>query len=148
MTDMLARAEQDVIAQRPDWVTLSVGINDVWHGAKGVPIEAFRDRYVELVDLLGRSVGDRLALFTTTVIGEDLHSPENEKLAAYNEFIRVTAGHKRLLLVEMNQAFHKAIAAYPRTNPAELVFTRDGVHMQPAGDCLMALTLLRTWGLV
>ena len=33
--DMRARLERDVLAHRPQWVTISVGINDVWHGMDG-----------------------------------------------------------------------------------------------------------------
>jgi lysophospholipase L1-like esterase len=37
--DMLARIDTDVIAKQPDWMTLSCGVNDVWHGAGGVDLE-------------------------------------------------------------------------------------------------------------
>lgn len=30
-TDMLARLEADVISKKPQWMTLSCGVNDVWH---------------------------------------------------------------------------------------------------------------------
>src|SRR5690349_17494201 len=30
--DMLARLERDVLSKKPDWMTLSCGVNDVWHG--------------------------------------------------------------------------------------------------------------------
>lgn len=30
--DMMKRLERDVISRKPDWVTINVGINDVWHG--------------------------------------------------------------------------------------------------------------------
>jgi lysophospholipase L1-like esterase len=35
--DMLKRLDRDVLSQQPDWMTLSCGVNDVWHGEKGVP---------------------------------------------------------------------------------------------------------------
>src|SRR5471032_3390124 len=33
--DMLARLQNDVISKKPDWMTLSCGVNDVWHGPGG-----------------------------------------------------------------------------------------------------------------
>src|SRR4051812_31104937 len=37
--DMLARLDHDVLSKKPNWVTVSCGVNDVWHGAKGVPLD-------------------------------------------------------------------------------------------------------------
>src|SRR5208283_3105429 len=30
--DMLARLDNDVLSKKPQWMTLSCGVNDVWHG--------------------------------------------------------------------------------------------------------------------
>lgn len=35
---MLARLEKDVLSKKPQWMTLSCGVNDVWHGPNGVPL--------------------------------------------------------------------------------------------------------------
>ena len=32
---MLARLDKDVLKHKPDWMTLSCGVNDVWHGKIG-----------------------------------------------------------------------------------------------------------------
>ena len=32
--DMLARLERDVLSKKPQWMTLSCGVNDVWHGVR------------------------------------------------------------------------------------------------------------------
>ena len=37
--DMLARLERDVLSKNPQWMTLSCGVNDVWHGKMGVPLD-------------------------------------------------------------------------------------------------------------
>ena len=36
---MLERLERDVLSKKPQWMTLSCGVNDVWHGEKGVSLE-------------------------------------------------------------------------------------------------------------
>lgn len=144
VSDMLARVG-DVIFHDPDWVTVSVGINDVWHGCNGTPLDLFKERYTELIDRLEKQTVARLALFTTTVIGEDLESEGNQRLVEYNDFIRETAAKKKALLVPMNEVFYKAISAWHKVG-TNLRFTTDGVHMTGAGNCLMAITLLREWG--
>jgi len=152
--DLLARADQDLVAHDPDWITISIGINDVWHGINpewtqvtGVPIDEFAKLYDELIAKLKKETHAKLALFTTTVIGEDLESEGNTKLIPYNDYIRATAAKNNALLVEMNGAFHKAIEKW-HTVGEGLKFTSDGVHMKPAGNYLMAITLLRAWGLL
>lgn len=147
--DMLARIGDDVIAHDPDWITISVGINDVWHGLNGTPIELFRQRYTELVDRLTNQTVAQLALFTTTVIGEDLESEANRKLILYNDFIRETAQSRNCLLAPMNEEFYKAITAWQKREEwTDLRFTADGVHMTPIGNTLMAMTLLKAWGML
>jgi len=146
--DLLDRMGQDIVARDPDWITISIGINDVWQGLNGTPIDLFRDRYTELVERLATDTVAKLALFTTTVIGEDLDSEANLKLIAYNDFIRETAAKRKHLLVPMNEEFHHAISAWRKVGGEDLRFTSDGVHMQPAGDYLMALTLLTAWGML
>ncbi len=149
VTDLLARIGEDIIAHDPDWITISIGINDVWHGVNGTPLDVFVECYDELVRRLQRQTVARIALFTTTVIGEDLGSEANRKLIPYNDFIRETARKYKALLVPMNEEFHKAISAWQKaTGESDLRFTTDGVHMQPAGDFLMVFTLLRSWGFI
>jgi len=41
---MLARLNKDVLSKKPDWMTLSCGVNDVWHGARGVKLEDYKKR--------------------------------------------------------------------------------------------------------
>ena len=36
---MLARLEKDVLSKKPQWMTLSCGVNDAWHGPNGVPLD-------------------------------------------------------------------------------------------------------------
>ena len=41
-TDMNKRMERDIIKKNPNWMTLSCGVNDVWHGKTGVPLEQYK----------------------------------------------------------------------------------------------------------
>src|SRR5512140_2318629 len=46
--DMLARLQRDVLAKKPTWMTLSCGVNDVWHGAKGVPLDQYKQNITQI----------------------------------------------------------------------------------------------------
>ena len=146
--DLLERIGDDVITHDPDWIAISIGINDVWHGVNGTPIDLFQDRYDELVRRLTNQTVAKLALFTTTVIGEDLDCEANRRLVPYNDYIRETAIKRKALLTPMNEEFFKAITAWQKHGGNDLHFTTDGVHMSPIGDCLMAVTLARAWGVL
>ncbi len=39
---MLERLERDVLSKKPQWMTLSCGVNDVWHGARGVALDEYK----------------------------------------------------------------------------------------------------------
>ena len=140
--DMLARLDKDVLAHRPDWVSISCGVNDVWHGERGVPLPDYKKNMTEMVDRCLRS-GAKVLLLTATPIHEDLNSPENQKLRGYNEFLRHLAKEKSLLLCDLFQAFENVYEA--RTSD-EKVLTTDGVHMNGRGNRLMAREILQALG--
>lgn len=141
--DLLERLDRDVFGadHLPTWIALSIGINDVWHGATGTPLGRFRDLYAAVLARLN-DTGARLACCTTTVIGEELDNPQNAALVGYNEAIRELAFAVGATVIEMNGAFHDAIARAQARDP-EFRFTTDGVHMNPVGRYLMTLIMLR-----
>lgn len=145
--NMLKRIGEDVIAHDPDWIAVSAGINDVWHGYNGIDIDQFRSNYDELVGRLAKQTVGKLALFTTTVIGEELDSETNQRLIDYNKHIRAVAKKRGHLLVDMNEAFHAAITRWHAVG-TDLKFTSDGVHTNPTGAYLMAHTLAKSWGVL
>ena len=53
--DMLARLDRDVLSKKPDWMTLSCGVNDVWHGATGVPLDQYQQNITSIVEPGNRS---------------------------------------------------------------------------------------------
>ncbi len=156
-TDMAARFQRDVVAFQPDWVTISVGINDVWHGfdkdhpngggPQSVPLPLFREEVTRMIDT-AYAHKIRVALFTTTVIQENLESPENTLLVGYNAALREIAGQHHCLLIDQNAAFHEALKPMQKPGmPNSGALTVDGVHMLPDGDWLMARTALVGFGI-
>jgi lysophospholipase L1-like esterase len=87
---MLERLDKDVISRKPDWMTLSCGVNDVWHGANGVPLDAYKKNITAIVDR-AQAAGIKVMILTATMIREDATNSENQKLAPYNDFLQTLA---------------------------------------------------------
>lgn len=160
---MLARLEKDVLSKKPQWMTLSCGVNDVWHGPNGVPLNeaaaaagTFTSRPNEpekgtyeknITQIINQAAaaGARPVVLTATVIKEDLNSPENAKLAPYNDFLRKLATDKKLPIADLNAQFQDRIKQL--NAPGKNMLTTDGVHMNTDGNKLMAIGVLRALGL-
>lgn len=160
---MLARLEKDVLSKKPQWMTLSCGVNDVWHGANGIPLNdaaaaagTFTSRPNEpekgtyeknITQIINQAAaaGARPVVLTATVIKEDLGSPENAKLAPYNDFLRKLATEKKLPIADLNAQFQDRIKQL--NAPGKNMLTTDGVHMNTDGNKLMAIGVLKAFGL-
>lgn len=148
--DMLARLDRDVLSKKPDFMTLSCGVNDVWHGERGVPLDAYKKNITEICDK-AQAAGVKVVVLTATMIGEDQPNANNQKLAAYNDFLRTLAKERQLPLADLNAEMQAAVAAAkaanaPKPNRSNYL-TSDGVHMAPPGDQMMAEGVLRALGL-
>ncbi len=143
---MLARLEKDVLSKKPDWMTLSCGVNDVWHGAKGVPLEDYKKNITEIVDKC-QAAGIKVMILTATMIGEDAENPNNQKLAPYNAFLRELATEKKCALGDLNAEMQAGLAKIGGAGPKTKILTSDGVHMNPAGNKMMAVGVLKGFGL-
>ncbi len=132
---MRERLKRDVLDKKPDWMILSCGVND----ARGVPLARFKTNITAIVDRC-KTGGVKVVILTATVIGEDLNNKYNKKLALYNELLRSLAKEKKCLLADLNVMFHERIKAGH-------LLTSDGIHMNPDGDQVMAIGILRAFGL-
>ena len=143
--DMLNRLDRDVLSKDPDWMTLSCGVNDVWHGANGVPLDAYKQNITKIVER-AQVAGVKVMLLTSTMIGEDQPNANNQKLIAYNAFLRSLAKEKNCLLADLNADMQAAIAAAEPDQQGNLL-TTDGVHMNPGGNVMMAVGVLKAFGM-
>ena len=158
---MLARLEKDVLSKKPQWMTLSCGVNDVWHGPRGVPLDdamakngtydakvgergTYKANITAIIDRAS-AAGVKPVVLTATVIQEKLDNKENGLLAPYNDFLRQLAGEKHAPLADLNAMFQERIKA--ENKPDTKVLTGDGVHMNGEGNKLMATGVLKAFGL-
>lgn len=155
-TDMQARFQRDVLSKNPDLVTISVGVNDVWHGfydnhpagdgPRGVALPLYREKLLEMVDA-AKAAKAKVALISPTLIYENLSGPENAKLDTYVAEMRSIAKERGCLFVDLNSAFKDLVRAYQkRAGRTSNLLTTDGVHMNAAGNRVMAYGILRGLG--
>lgn len=141
--NMLERLRRDVLDKQPTWMTLSCGVNDVWHGANGVPLPQYKTNITSIIDQ-AQAAGIKVMILTATVITEQEDNANNQKLAAYNDFLRALAKEKGCLLADLNADMWAALKTSTEKGNA---LTVDGVHMNAQGNCLMATGVLRAFGL-
>jgi lysophospholipase L1-like esterase len=145
---MLARLERDVLSKKPQWMTLSCGVNDVWHGEKGIPLPEYQKNITTIVERT-QAAGIQVVILTLTMITEDAANPNNKKLADYNAFLRTLAAEKKCLLADLNADMQAALAEAKKSAPSPAprnLLTTDGVHMAYAGDMMMATGVLKALG--
>lgn len=141
---MLARLERDVLSKKPDWMTLSCGVNDVWHGKTGVPLEPYRTNITAIVDR-AQAAGVKVMILTSTMIKEDQAGDLNQQLIPYNDFLRGLVA-KGCLLADLNAQMQSKLETFPEDAPRGKRLTRDGVHMNAYGNFMMAQGILEAFG--
>lgn len=145
--DMLARLDKDVLSKKPDWMTLSCGVNDVLHGVNGVPLDQYQQNITSIVDQAS-TAGIKVIVLTATMIHEDPADAFNQKLKGYNDFLRSLAAQRHLLLVDLNDDMRAALtqAKTETPNVKGNILTVDGVHMNGLGNEMMASGVLKVFG--
>lgn len=148
--DMLARLDKDVLSKKPNVMTLSCGVNDVWHGERGVPLDKYKENITAIVEK-AQAAGVKPVILTSTMIQEDQDNKLNQTLATYNDFLRDFAKDRKLPIADLNSQMQAAVKKAKETNAPKPnrgnYLTSDGVHMAPQGDQMMAEGVLRALGL-
>ena len=145
--DMLGRLKRDVLDKKPDWMTLSCGVNDVWHHASGVDLATYKTNITSILDQCA-AAKIKVVILTATMIHEDQPNADNQALIAYNDFLRQTATQRHLPLADLNAAEQAELARRKAADPSAKapLLTVDGVHMNPFGDEMMATGVLQALG--
>ena len=140
----LQRLDQ-VIADRPDFVTILIGTNDVnatmsernlhrYKAFNHLPTEPtlawYESNLGAIVKRLKQETNAQLALLSLAVIGEDLEHEANRKIDLYNEAVRRIAKEENVAYLPL----HERMVAYLHEHEAERsalpprLEYRDGLH--------------------
>jgi lysophospholipase L1-like esterase len=152
--DMVNRFRRDVIAHKPDLVTIKAGFNDMtrrFNGHKNGdgPDGADPKEYgqnVETMVKMAKAAGIRVLIMTPTIYEDSPDSIRNQKLAEYSRAVRGVAAQNEVLLADQNKALLQAWDVQ-RQSAQPQPLTTDHVHLTDRGDAVVARTTLLALGI-
>lgn len=142
--DLQARWQSDVLDLAPDWLSIFIGINDVWRRfgdplgmIDHVPLDEYATALEQLVsDTRSRLRG--LVMMTPFFIEPDRSESMRAMMDQYGRVVRDIAACHDAVLVDTQAAFDAVLAHVP---PAEL--SHDRVHPGLTGHMILARAFLR-----
>jgi len=145
--DLFLRFEDDVLSKRPDVVVIYIGVNDVWHkqtSQTGTDLNKFTAFYIAMITKL-QSAGIKDIVCTPAVIGErtDFSNSLDGDLNQYSNTIRELAAKFNCGLVDLRKAFLDYNLNNNPENKESGILTTDRVHLNPAGNKLVADLMLK-----
>lgn len=120
LTYTLLRRIDDVIACKPDFITILIGTNDV-NSTMGKVMEKryqnigriskdispnfedFKKNYVEIIRQLKAKTQAKIAVMSLPVMGEDLAHEANQKADKYSEFVKQLATDEQLIYLPVRE---------------------------------------------
>jgi len=137
------RWDTDVIAERPDWLSVMIGINDVWRshdsgGNGAVDIDEYESTYRRLLADAVERTGCRLIVAEPYMIEADRSNPMRAQMDAYGQVARSIAAEQDAILVQTQAAFDRAL----ETTPAG-TWANDRIHPNLEGHGVIAIEFLR-----
>jgi isoamyl acetate esterase len=145
--DLQKRLDKDVLAKKPTLVVIYIGINDVWHSEMNPPRGTPKDKYEEgLKEVIGKikEAGARVVLCTPTVIGEKKSNKLDAPLDEYAEVSRKVAKETGVTICDLRKAFREHLEKHNADDKEKGILTSDRVHLNDAGNQLVADTILAT----
>ena len=141
--DLAGRWETDALAPRPDWLSVMIGINDVWRAFDGhpqfaVPLEEYIQTLRTLLRRAVEETGCRLILADPYIIEPDLAEPQR---AASDTFVTAVAGLAEefdAVHVPTQRVFDAALASTESKDWAS-----DRIHPNLAGHALIAEAFMK-----
>ena len=149
--DLYLRMEDDVLAKNPDVVVIYIGINDVWHKASsgtGTDKDKFERFYTAIIKKL-QAKNIKVYVCTPSVIGElkDSRNQQDGDLNAYGDVIRGLSKTYNCPLIDLRSAFINYDAQNNAENKDRGILTTDRVHLNPAGNQLVAGEMMKALGI-
>jgi lysophospholipase L1-like esterase len=144
--DLDRRWEEDVITLHPDWLSVKIGINDVWRQVQqrsddAVLVDEYAATYERLLRRTRAATSARLILMEPYVIESDRNDQFRALIDRYLPVVHRLAGEYDAILIKTQAAFDEALAAQPSG-----YWAGDRVHPTAPGHAVIARALLRGVG--
>jgi lysophospholipase L1-like esterase len=139
--------QSDVLDLSPDWLSLMIGINDVWRqydsplqAEWGVPLDEYESTLGKLIEQT-RPRLNGLVLMTPYFIDLNLNDAMRVRMDQYSEVVRGLAKKYQAILVDTQMAFDVALR---HMHPMTLAW--DRIHPNLAGHMMIARSFLNAIG--
>ena len=145
--DVYARIKQDIINLKPDYMSILMGVNDVWHEytrQNGVSAEKFEMIYCLLIDEIKQALPDvKIMILEPFVLqGEKTRTTEDfpgrwehfsQEVPLRAQAAKRVAEKYGLVFVSLQEVFDEA----EHVEPSDGYWLSDGVHPTAAGHELI-----------
>ncbi len=143
---LAARWQQDVIAEQPDWLSVKIGINDVWrsldrNGDGAVSVDEYETTYRELLKAAVEFTGCKLIIAEPYVIESNRQDPMRVQMEQYARVARKLAEEFDAVQVHTQEAFDEAVKT-----TGETAWAHDRIHPNLEGHAVIANAFLRAIG--
>jgi lysophospholipase L1-like esterase len=147
VTDLAARWQTDVVDLKPDWLSVMIGINDVWRQFDGEPgMEQVEPVQYETVyrELLAqtRPQLEGLVLMTPYFLETNRTDPMRAKMDLYGEITKRLANEFDAVLVDTQTAFDRYLKFQSTQS-----LCGDRVHPNGVGHMILARAFLSALGI-
>ncbi|MEU7870478.1 SGNH/GDSL hydrolase family protein [Dactylosporangium sp. NPDC049140] len=133
-----ARWDRDAVAERPDWLSIMIGINDVWRAFGDRPDEAVPiDEYESTLRALLTEVDCPIIVGTPYFIEPDRTDAQRARSDLYADVARRVAADFGALLVDTQAMFDRLLE-----HRAPSAWAPDRVHPGLEGHTALALAFL------
>ena len=144
---MKARWNTDVLAKKPDWLSIMIGINDVWRQFDTPHEKAAHvhpDEYKAMLEELVVNTAPKLkglVLMTPYLIEPDRNDAMRARMDEYGGYVREIAARHKTLFVDTQGAFDRLLTTLAATELAE-----DRIHPNLIGHMVLARAFLKAIG--
>jgi lysophospholipase L1-like esterase len=145
--NLKARWQRDVVDLTPDWLSIMIGINDVWRQYDspfqtewGVPLDEYESTLQDLIEQVQPQLKG-LVLMTPYFIEPNLKDGMRIRMDQYSDVVRGLAKKYRAILVDTQLAFDNATR---HVHPAAL--SGDRIHPNQPGHMIIARSFLNATG--
>ena len=145
--DLEARWKRDVLDMRPDWLSIMIGINDVWRQfdsplrpEQSVPLNEYEVVLRRIIELEAPTLKG-LVLMTPFYIEDRPEDAMRRRMDEYGAVVRRLATDYEAIFVDTQAAFDAALEHY---YPASLAW--DRIHPNQIGHAILAKVFLNAVG--
>ncbi|MFA7175364.1 MAG: SGNH/GDSL hydrolase family protein, partial [Kiritimatiellia bacterium] len=142
--ELMERWQVDCIDLKPDWLSVFIGVNDVWRkrsemqgGQRFVPLAEFVANYHVLLDQVAAAGIHNLVLVSPTLIDKYLQSDLNLLLSEYDAAVQDLSREYNAIYVPLRE---RLLDLLPLNN--EINWLGDGCHPTAAGHAVFAASWL------